>query len=93
MNIRVFAPSQLQLSLQTLTNESVAKLQTFFERIKCTEVTFSEATDKTVEMKVYLLRRVLYAAGHATAYEEALENTLEKMRRQLLIYQKEVAIY
>jgi len=74
-------------------SESVEKLRTFFERIKSAEVVFSEEGEKTVEMKLYLMRRVLYAAEQAEAYEEALENAMEKMRRQLMHYKKEVAIY
>ena len=93
MNIRVYAPNQIQNQLQTLASERVEQLKTFFERIKSAEVTFSEAEGKTVEMKLFLMRRVLYVTDHADAYEEALTRVLEKMSRLLSIYKKEVAIY
>lgn len=93
MNIRVYAPNQIQNQLQVLAQESVEKLKTFFERIKSAEVVFSDEGEKTVEMKLYLMRRVLYAAEQAEAYEDALSSALEKMRRQLMSYKKEVSIY
>lgn len=93
MNIRVYAPNQIQNQLQLLANESVEKLRTFFERIKSAEVTFSGEGEKTVEMKVFLMRRVLYVTDRAEAYEEALESVLAKMRSLLMVYKKEVAIY
>lgn len=93
MNIRVYAPNQKQHQLQELASKNVEKLSTFFERIKSAEVVFTEEEDKMVEMKLYLMRRVLYAAEKAAAYEDALENAMEKMRRQLMSYKKEVAIF
>lgn len=96
MNIRVYAPNQIQSqlqTLQTLANESVERLKTFFERIKSAEVTFTEEEGKTVEMKLFLMRRVLYVTDRAEAYDEALENVLAKMSRLLMLYKKEVAIY
>lgn len=93
MNIRVYAPNQKQNHLQELARKNVEKLGTFFERIKSAEVVFTEEEDKMVEMKLYLMRRVLYAAEKAAAYEDALENAMEKMRRQLMSYKKEVAIF
>lgn len=93
MNIRVYAPNQIQHQLQALANESVEKLKSLFERIKSAEVVFTEEGEKTVEMKLYLMRRVLYAAERGDAYEDALENALEKLRWQLMSYKKEVAIF
>lgn len=93
MNIRVYAPNQIQQQLQVLANESVEKLKSLFERIKSAEVVFTEEGDKTVEMKLYLMRRVLYAAETGDAYEDALQNAMEKLRWQLMTYKKEVAIY
>lgn len=93
MNIRVYAPNQIQNHLQMLASDSVEKLKTFFERIKSAEIVFSEKEEKTVEMKLFLMKRVLYVTDRAEAYEEALENVLQKMRRLLMSYKKEVAIY
>lgn len=93
MNIRVYAPNQIQNQLQVLASENVEKLRTFFERIKSAEVTFSGEGEKIVEMKLFLMRRVLYVTDRAEAYEDALENVLDKMRHQLTVYKKEVAIY
>lgn len=93
MNIRVYAPNQTQNQLQKLANDQVEKLKTFFERIKSAEVVFSDGGEKTVEMKLYLMRRVLYVTDRGEAYEDALESVLTKMRRLLIVYKKEVAIY
>ncbi len=93
MNIRVYAPSQIQQQLHVLASESVEKLKSLFERIKSAEVVFTEEGDKTVEMKLYLMRRVLYAAETGDAFEDALQNAMEKLRWQLMTYKKEVAIY
>lgn len=93
MNIRVYAPNPIQQPLQTLVNRSVARLETFFNRIKTVEVFFKEDDEKVVEMKLYLMHRVLYTADHGDAYEEAFENAAEKMRLQLMNYKKEMAIY
>ncbi len=93
MNIRVYGPNQIQSQLQTLANESVERLKTFFERIKSAEVTFTDEGGKTVEMKLFLMRRVLYVTDRADAYEDALENVLAKMSRLLTLYKKEITIY
>jgi ribosome-associated translation inhibitor RaiA len=93
MNIRVYAPNPIQQQLQTLVNKSVTRLESFFNRIKTVEVFFKEDDEKVVEMKLYLMHRVLYTADHGDAYEEIFENAAEKMRLQLMNYKKEMAIY
>lgn len=93
MNIRVYAPKPIQTQLQTLVSKSVAHLESFFNRIKTVEVFFNEENEKIVEMKLYLMHRVLYTADHGDAYEEVFENAAEKMRLQLVNYKKEIAIY
>lgn len=93
MNIRVYAPNQAQQQLQVLVNKTVARLESFFNRIKTVEVFFNEEDEKVVEMKLYLMHRVLYTADRGEIYEEVFENAAEKMRRQLVNYKKEVAIY
>lgn len=89
----MFAPNQLRVRLQMMARESAEKLQSFFKRIKSVEVFLTEKDDKMVEIKLYLMHSMLYTAGHADGFEQALENALEKMRLQLLSYKKEIAIY
>lgn len=93
MNIRVYAPNQISNQLQEVVNDCIDNLKTFFSRIKTAEVFITEAEDNRVEIKLYLMRRVLYTTDHADRLENALENAAEKMRKLLIIYQKEVAIF
>lgn len=93
MNVRIYAPNQIQQQLQTLVNKGVERLESFFNRIKTVEVFFNEEDEKIVEMKLYLMHRVLYTADRGDVYEKVFENAAEKMRCQLVNYQKEIAIY
>lgn len=93
MNIRVYGNSPIKNQLHTHVREKVEQLKTFFERIKAIEVFLNEDEDKVVEIKLYVMRRVLYTSEHAGAFENALANAADKMRQQLLLYKKEIAIY
>lgn len=99
MTIRVYSPFQVTEELQTQIDERVGKLQRFFDRIRSTEVYLKEleaeqskSDSKVVELKVYMMRRVLHASVRAKNLEEALSNAVETMRKQLKDYEKEIAI-
>ena len=99
MTIRVHSPFQINEQLQSQIDQKVGKLQRLFERIKAAEVHFKNHVednqtdpDKIVELKVYMMRRVLLASEHSKDLEEALMRVVEKMRKQLKAYEQEVNI-
>ena len=99
MTIRVHSPFQVNKEFQAKIDQRVRRLQRFFDRIRAVEVYLQELEEEqsksgsvTVEVKVYMMRRVLRATEHSKNMEEALRNAVEKVRKQLKAYEQEVSI-
>jgi putative sigma-54 modulation protein len=96
MKITVQAPFQVSEQLQTLVEEKVEKLQTFFERIISAEVYFKEEENrrqngdgKTVEIRLNVPRQTLFSEEKSDQFEKALVSAAEKMRKQLNKYKQQ----
>jgi ribosomal subunit interface protein len=99
MTIRVHSPFQVNEQLQSKIDQRVGRLKRFFDRIRAAEVYLQEleaeqskSDNKVVELKVYMMRRVLHATEHSKDVEEALHKAVEKVRKQLRAYEQEVAL-
>ena len=97
MTIQVQAPFQVNEDMQALIDEKVGKLEQYFDRItrvdlffKITEKRHQRREGKTVEIELHVPKTVLYADAQADAFEKALADVTEKMRRQLLKYKKQM---
>lgn len=99
MTIRVHSPFQVNEELQTQIDQRVGKLHRFFDRIRAAEVYLKELEAEqaksdsiAVEVKVYMMRRVLKATERSKNFEEALSQAVEKVRKQLKAYEQEITI-
>lgn len=98
MTIQVNAPFQVSEHLQTLIDEKVGKLTTYFERIESAEVFFrnednsthSTPTGNTAEIKLIVPGQILYADETSEAFEKSLTAATEKMRKQLIKYKQQL---
>lgn len=78
--------------------EKVNKLETFYDKIIDGEVIFkvdksSEKENKVVEIKVNLPGKDIFAKKNAKSFEEAVDLTVEAIRRQLRKHKtKELAV-
>ncbi len=97
MTTQVQAPFQIDAKMQELIDEKVAKLNQVFDRITRTDVFFKitekrhvRREGKMVEIELHVPNTVLYADASADAFEKALAEATEKMRRQLLKYKTQM---
>lgn len=98
MTIQVNAPFQVSDNLQSLIEEKVGKLATYFERIESAEVFFRDEdnnthatpTAKTAEIKLIVPGQVLFADETSESFEKSLTVAAEKMRKQLIKYKEQL---
>ena len=90
MKLQIEAPFQLSAPMETLVNEKVNKLSTFFERIISVHIYFKDEVQRfqhkdqrTVEIRVEVPGHSLFASDSAETFEQAIANAAQKMQRQL----------
>jgi putative sigma-54 modulation protein len=92
MNIQVQAPFAIDEGMQSLIEERVNKLSTFYERIISAKVFLKEEENRrqqadehsrTVEIRLEVPGHSLHASTTSDSLEKALSETTEKLRRQL----------
>lgn len=101
MTIQVNAPFQVSGTLQSLIDEKLAKLATFFEKIESATVFFrdvdgsshSTPMGNTAEIRLMVPGQVLYAEETSESYEKSLIAAAEKMRKQLLRYKDQTSTH
>lgn len=101
MTIHMNAPFQVSNDLQTLVNEKVNKLTTYFEKIESATIFFRDEdsgshatpTANTAEIRLIVPGQTLYAEESSESFEKSLVAAAEKMRKQLIRYKEQLAPY
>lgn len=74
--------------LVAFVNERVSKLETFYDKIISSEAILkleesSDKTNKVAEIKLLVPGKELFAKKSAKTFEEAIDNVVEALRRQI----------
>lgn len=89
MNVLIHAPWEVNEWFEQLAQESIRKLETFYDRIERADIYLkNEEGDaengKTVEIRLAVPRNDLFAVAKAQDIEVALSDATAKIRRQLI---------
>lgn len=101
MTVQVNAPFTVGESLQTLIDEKVSKLTTYFERIESATIFFRDEDSSshntpmanTAEIRLMVPGQTLYAQESSESFEKSLIAATEKMRKQLIRYKEQLTPY
>lgn len=92
MNILFHASFSINETLKTLVTDKIEKLERLQPHFSQADVFFklkegkNAPNDKEIEFKFQVPGKVLFAKSHADAYEKAIPEAIEKIRKQLIKY-------
>ncbi|MFN7118274.1 MAG: ribosome hibernation-promoting factor, HPF/YfiA family [Saprospiraceae bacterium] len=101
MTIQVNAPFTVGEGLQTLIDEKVGKLTTYFDKIESVTIFFrdhdnrsqSTPTGNSAEIRLNVPGQILYAEETSESFEKSLIAAAEKMRKQLIRYKDQLSTH
>jgi len=96
MTVQVNAPFTVGDGLQSLIDEKVSKLTSYFEKIESATIFFRDEDNSshstpmanTAEIKLIVPGQILYAQETSESFEKSLTAATEKMRKQLIRYKE-----
>lgn len=89
MIVLIHAPWPVNEWFEQLANESMRKLETFYDRIERADIYLKNddsdpENGKTVEIRLAVPQNDLFAIAHAGEIEKALSDATAKIKRQLI---------
>ena len=97
MKVLVNAPFHVNDHLQTVIEEKVGKLETYFSRIveaevylKIGEKRHRQPEEQIVELRLNVPGSTIFAEDKSEIFEKAVVGATEKARKQLLRYKKQL---
>lgn len=89
MKVLIHAPWQVNEWFETLAQQHIEKLGTFYDRIERADIYLkadegNPEKSKIVEIKLAVPNNDLFAEARADEIEKALDQATEKIRRQLM---------
>lgn len=76
--------------LRTYAEQKLAKLLRFYDGVTDATIVLSKAgngvQERTAEISLRVVKQTLTARDTASTHEEAIDNTIERLRRQLMRY-------